>query len=237
MLKEKLIRDYDLSENLGYEEDMLEELKDYSGYICDVIMEISDRYVSIYDYELWEIAPTLRYYIEESIEEFGTSENIDLIRIFQQGQYYYNSGLFYENLDNIIWNVAVIKLDELIENCNIDLPAYDILIPEMESYLYNYLDNIDNNNHVEDIEGVVVDMYNDYLEDNNYMEFEAMFDADSILIISKDNGGLSTLKFEYFKDGFIEYCKDYDITLPDIKDLKDYLISCNYNVVEIKEVE
>lgn len=167
MLKEKLMKNYDLGENLGYEQDMLDEItKNYdSGYIGDIIIEISDAYVNIYDYELWDLAPKLRYYIEESIEEFGTSENIDLIRIFQQGQYYYNSGLFYDNLDEIIWNVAVIKLNEIIENCNIDLPAYDILAEEVEGYLTEYLQGIDNNNDISVIGDKMEDLINDYITD------------------------------------------------------------------------
>ena len=170
MLKERLLKQYDLGENVGYEEDMLEELVDYSGYICDAIMDLSDRYVDIYDYNQWEIAPVLRDYIEDSIQEFGISKQVNLADIFRQGQYYYNSSLFYENLDDIIWNMAVIKLDEIIEAYNIDLPAYNVLVEEIEGYLNDCLADIDNNNYINDIENVVENMFKDYIKDKKYEE-------------------------------------------------------------------
>ena len=154
----KLLKDYDLCENLGYEKEMLDEIVEYDNdYICDAIMEISDAYVSIYNYELWDLAPKLRYYIENSITEFGASANMDLIRIFQQGQYYYNSSLFYENLDNIIWNIAINKLADIVYNLEYD--------PEIEGLIPEYLGCIDDNSDISVIGDKMQELINDYITD------------------------------------------------------------------------
>lgn len=172
MLKEKLLKKYDLGENLGYEELMLDELITYTGRIDDSITELASEHVYIYENQLWEIAPKIRSYIEKSLIAYGTPIEGDLLDIFRQGQDYYNRYIFDCNVDEIIWNIAVIKLDEIIEECGIDLPAYDILAEDMENYLNDYLSDIDNNNYVGDIEDLVEDMFNDYLIDNNYKEEE-----------------------------------------------------------------
>lgn len=61
------------------------------------------------------------------------------------------------------------------------------------------------------------------------------FNKDNLLIITRDNGGLSTFKYDYFKDDFERWTNDLDIDIVDIKDLEIYLNESGYNVVEIKE--
>ena len=170
MLMEELWKEYDLDKNLGYEELMLDELATYTGRIEDAIGELASKHVYIYENDLWEIAPEIRSYIEKSILAYGFPIGDDLLNIFRQGQDLYNRYIFDLNIDKIIWNIAVIKLDEIVKECTIDLPDFNILIEEMESYLEIYLEGIDNNDYIEDIEDIIEDMFNDYLIDNNLKE-------------------------------------------------------------------
>lgn len=165
MLKERLWKEYDLGENLGYEEVMLDEILGYSGRIEDAISEIASSHVYIYEDQLWKIAPKIRSYIEKSLIEYGIPIGDDLLGIFRGGQDYYNRYIFDLNLNKIIWNTATIKLDELIKECTIDLTNYNI-VEDMEDYLETYLD-INSNNYIEDIDDLLEDMFNDYLIDNN----------------------------------------------------------------------
>lgn len=169
MLKERLLKEYDLGENLGYEETMLDEILSYSGRIDDAITEIASNSVYIYEDQLWEIAPKIRNYIEKSLIEYGAPIEEDLLNVFRQGQDYYNCYIFYSNIDEIIWNIAVLRLDELIKECDIDLTSYNI-VEDMEDYLEIYLKDIDNNDYIEDIDDLLEEMLNDYLIDNNLKE-------------------------------------------------------------------
>lgn len=169
MLKEKLLKQYDLGKNLGYEETMLDEILSYSGRIEDAITEIASKHVYIYENQLWEIASEIRSYIENSLIEYGVPMEIDLTEIFRQGQDYYNHYIFHSNMDEIIWNMAVIKLDDIIKECTIDLTNCNI-VEDLEDYLEIYLNDIDNNDYIEDIDDLLEDMFNDYLIENNLKE-------------------------------------------------------------------
>ena len=61
------------------------------------------------------------------------------------------------------------------------------------------------------------------------------FNKDNLLIMTKDNGGLSTFKYDYFRNDFERWTKDLDISIVDVKDLEMYLSELGYNVLEIKE--
>lgn len=86
---------------------------DYSnGYICDIITEVCDNNVDIYNNDLWEWAKDNEYYIEQAINEFGIdSNNFDLMQLFRQGQYYYYQETCYNNLDDIIEYLILSNLD------------------------------------------------------------------------------------------------------------------------------
>ena len=113
---------------------------DYSnGYICDIITEICDNNVDIYNSDLWEWAKDNEYYIEQAINEYGIdSNNFDLIRLFQQGQYYYYEEICYKNLDDIIEYLILSNLD----------------VEEISDAVYDEILNIsgkeDNNARIED---------------------------------------------------------------------------------------
>ena len=168
MLMEKLWKEYNLGENLGYEELMLDEILTYSGKIEDAITEIASSHVYIYENQLWKIAPEIRSYIEKSLIEYGPPIELDLLEIFRGGQDFYNRYIFDLNLNKIIWNIAVLKLDEIIQKCTIDLSNYNI-VEDMKDYLEIYL-NIDSDNYIEDIDDIVEELFNDYLLDNNLKE-------------------------------------------------------------------
>lgn len=83
-----------------------EKFSDYNdGYVCDIIAEIADSSVDIYNSDLWEWAKDNEEWIEEAISSgiyTVESSNFDLIRLFQAGQYEFYTHDLYENLDDSI---------------------------------------------------------------------------------------------------------------------------------------
>lgn len=122
---------------------------DYSnGYICDIITEVCDNNVDIYNSDLWDWAKDNEYYIEQAINEFGIdSSNFDLIGLFRQGQYFYYEETCYNNLDDIIEYLILSNLD----------------VEEISDAVYDEILNIsgkkDNNarieNYIEEIEDLI----------------------------------------------------------------------------------
>ena len=202
-----MYKDYNLNESvkLGYEKAMMDDFSNYGGIIGDAITEIADNYVSIYNSELWEISPKIRYFIEEAMGEFGISNEIDLIKIFQMGQYYYNVQLLYDNLEILIFNYA-------IEYLEMNYPKiFTMLTKNLENYIEEILLDIDNNSYMEDIDTII--------DDNiDYILLEALKEGClniplTISIIDKEMlnlvGGLSILEYSLlgFKKEF-EYEKN-----------------------------
>ena len=110
--------------------------RDYNnGYICDIITEIADNHVNIYNYDLMEWAKGNTSYIEEALDEFGTPKNdrgqADFMRIIQQGQYYYNEMNIYESLEESLkyfmydYIEKNLKIEELTEEQNDNLLEWD----------------------------------------------------------------------------------------------------------------
>lgn len=101
----KKIKIEDLKKDL-YIGDLGDRLVDYdSGYVCDVISEIADNNVDIYNYDLLEWAKNNYSYIEEAIDQFGfPQENgrADFFRAIMQGQYLAYEQELYENLKDIL---------------------------------------------------------------------------------------------------------------------------------------
>ena len=175
----KFKRDYDLLEGIGYEEDMIDTISDYPDncIIADAIIEIADSNVYLYNEDLWEIAPKLRFFIEDAIYDYGIGE-IDLIKIFQIGQLEYNSQVMYNNIDQIIFNIALDYLEMLLDNINIDIEAF-IEGVDMDTLLYDYIGSelklsIDNNSRIEEINVLVNDTFFNFIEEEgiNLINFE-----------------------------------------------------------------
>lgn len=115
-----------------------DNLCDYSsGYICDIISEIADNNVDIYNYDLLEWAKGNYSYIEDAIDELGTPTDrqgrADFIGMIRQGQYIYYEQDLYDNLDDIIKNYIYnyitneLGIEEITEEQEeeIDMLSYD----------------------------------------------------------------------------------------------------------------
>ena len=89
--------DVDVSSLCDYEE---------TQYLSDILSEIADNNVSIYNYDLLEWCKNNYNYVEDAICELGfpndSNNKPDLIRAIQQGQYYYNYEEITNNLDDMI---------------------------------------------------------------------------------------------------------------------------------------
>ena len=138
-------------ENLVSIKDLKDEFMDYDqGYICDVISEIADSNVDIYNYDLlksaWDLYSSGAY--DDAMSEQGSSNNI--IKDFQMAQYYYYSGLLYEYLEDIIIEYIEIKADELTNNVDV----LDYVLENIKEY--------DNNDRLEDIIEDIKDLINDF---------------------------------------------------------------------------
>jgi hypothetical protein len=117
--------------------DFGEEFEQYdNGYICDIITEIADRNVSIYNYVLLNWAKDNYGYIEEAMDEFGqptdNKGHFDFIKCIQQGQFYANEQDIYENLKDIILNrlynyiVSNLGITEITEKQNFEIECLNI---------------------------------------------------------------------------------------------------------------
>lgn len=109
------------------------------GYICDVITEIADNHVNIYNNDLLEWAKGNYSYIGDATREFGRPD--DFIKEIKQGQFYAYEQDLYENIEDMILLYAY---NYLKEN---EISLNDEQIKELE----DSLSNIDNNNEISDI--------------------------------------------------------------------------------------
>ena len=105
---------------------------DYNeGYICDVIAEISDDHVDIYYSDLFEWCKGNFGYVNEWIEECGSSG--DIIKDIQGGQYKQISDELYENMEemlllfayNYLFANGIILNDEQLEELESDISIMD----------------------------------------------------------------------------------------------------------------
>ncbi|MBZ2387332.1 hypothetical protein K8P03_08560 [Anaerococcus murdochii] len=124
---------YSLYENL---------LSENSGCLTDKISEIADYAVDVYSSDLYRSLPKLANsgYYDRVAEEFGLSGDLD--RDIMSAQYLRNTDDLYENLDDIVRNVAIsiakdyeLPLTEGIEEAlnNIgDCSSYDSIEPILD---------------------------------------------------------------------------------------------------------
>ena len=141
---------YNLLNNLPDDEKVINEIFEYGDltYISDAMEEVARENVCIYDNDLWEIAPNIQEYIEETIlNRPANTQSIhsDLVKIFMAGHYNYNITLLYENLEEIIYNYAINYIEE--KQIKIDLEELEL-----------ELASIDHNNTFDDIVDVVNEM-------------------------------------------------------------------------------
>ncbi len=154
--------------------DVCEEVEgNYSGgtYLGDAITEVADSNINIYYNELWETAPDIKEYIEEGLEEglVDTTSSVDLMKIFQVGEYKYYTALLYENLENIIFNYAVEYFNnnyvELFKNLT-ELEKQD-RIEHAEEKIEEFINDndLDNNNTFDDIEEAIKELVEELEEE------------------------------------------------------------------------
>lgn len=111
-----------------------------NGYISDVIQEIADNGVDIYNYALWDWAKDNSEYVEDAIDEFGwDSKNSTLIQLFQMSQYLQIQEELYENLDDIIIYWIYDKIE------------YEEITLEEKQAIIDYCYRIDNNMELENV--------------------------------------------------------------------------------------
>lgn len=138
--------------------DLFDTGVNYNGcyYICDMITEVADSYVDIYNSDLLDWAKNNYNYIEEALDELGTPQDnngkADFFQMIRQGQYLYYDNLFCDNLDNFI-KYYVLKY--LIDNkINID-------DEKLEELLKVDSTDIDSNDYLEDIDNYVEEFLKD----------------------------------------------------------------------------
>ena len=84
-----------------------------SDYIDDIIAEISDDIIYIYNYDLLEWARHNYYYIEEYVKEFGIdNENFDFFGIISGGHLLYIKQMLYENKNNMLLYLTYYMLQQ-----------------------------------------------------------------------------------------------------------------------------
>lgn len=144
--------------------DLFEVGVDYNGryYICDMITDVADSFVDIYNSDLLDWTKNNYSYIEEALDEFGTPQDsngrADFLKMMSQGEFLYYDNLFYDNLDNFI-KYYVLKY--LIDNkINID-------DEKLEELLQIDSTDINNNDCLEDINSYVEEFLKDKGEDEN----------------------------------------------------------------------
>lgn len=122
------------------------------GYIGDIITELADSNVDIYNSDLSEWAKDNVSYIEEAINMWGIPKDegghADYYRMIQQGQYYMYEQDLYNNIEDILkyWAYSYIEdnynLTELTEEQNDEIEFLNYNNFEKLEDLKNELDNI-----------------------------------------------------------------------------------------------
>lgn len=130
--------------------------KGYSDdYICDIVNELADSNVDIYNSDLLEWAKDNYSYIDEATAELGHGK--DFINDIQIGQYYYNNNEIYDNLKEYLKYFAY---DYLLNKKGIE-----VIKDEDIKNIDSELDYIDNNNYLSDIE-IIIDNFVESLEES-----------------------------------------------------------------------
>lgn len=127
---------------------------DYSGhhYICDVISEIADNNIDIYNYDLFEWCKTNYEWVEDAIAQgLCDTSSPSIPRMIQAGQYEYNSSNLYEHLDSIMLNYCLNFIEQDLSIKEITQEQYD----EIEAKCTN----VDNNDTLDDFEDFLSELF------------------------------------------------------------------------------
>ena len=138
--------------NFLYLGDLGDQLTQYNeGYICDVITEIADNNIDIYNYDLLQWVANNLYnidYCDRAINEVGAD---NLISMIQGGQYLAYSEELYNNLEDIVKNYVLNHIEEL---------EIEEITTEQWEEIESEIDFNDNNARLEDIQEQINDILN-----------------------------------------------------------------------------
>ena len=103
----------EVEKNFESYEEYITEYYNYQNYIDDIIHDIANNNVDIYNYDLLEWAKSNYSYIEDYVKEFGIdSQNFDFIDIIRGGQYLYIEQTLYNNKELMLEYLAYYILDD-----------------------------------------------------------------------------------------------------------------------------
>lgn len=168
-----LKKDYVL---LGCIDDEIDALtsftNDYSGgeYIGDVIAEIADAQIPIYTHDIWKNIYEIKEYIEEAISSglVSLDGNVDLDKVFQVGYYQFYTQSLYNNLDSMVYNMMVERVNTFLSDfINGDSEGVDLNL--IEDAIEDKSSNYDNNNTFDVIEEDVEEIIQS-IKDGEYNE-------------------------------------------------------------------
>lgn len=128
----------ELESNLSYSYG--EQITNYNcGYICDVFSEIATSNIDIYYSNIFNWAKDNTWYIDESIKEYGSCN--DIVKQIQMAQGYAFEQELYENEFDILKYYAYNYLKDNEINLNED----------QQIDLENFIEKLNNNNKLEEI--------------------------------------------------------------------------------------
>lgn len=103
----------EVEKNFESYEEYITEYYNYQNDVDDIIHDIADNNVDIYNYDLLEWAKDNYNYIEDYVKEFGIdSQNFDFIGIIRGGQYLYIEQTLYNNKELMLEYLAYYILDD-----------------------------------------------------------------------------------------------------------------------------
>lgn len=160
-------------------------LSENSAYLSDKISEVADQSVDVYSSDLYKSLPDLKEggYYERVAEEFGLSGDLD--KDIMSAQCLRNTDELYENLDDIVRNVAIsiaedyeLPLTEGIEealnnisNCN-SHDSIEPILDELKDTIGNEAQEIAKDKLIS--EGIDLDDFiEEYLEEINVYELDS----------------------------------------------------------------
>lgn len=138
----------EVAKNFESYEEYITEYYNYQNDIDDIIRDIADNNVDIYNYDLLEWAKDNYSYIEDYVKEFGIdSQNFDFIDIIRGGQYLYIEQTLYNNKESMLEYLAYYILDdkgytELEEEKATEISMIDFNRIETIDELEEEIDNI-----------------------------------------------------------------------------------------------
>lgn len=103
----------EVEKNFESYEEYITEYYNYQNDIDDIIHDIADNNVDIYNYDLLEWAKDNYSYIEDYVKEFGIdSQSFDFIDIIRGGQFLYIEQTLYNNKESMLEYLAYYILDD-----------------------------------------------------------------------------------------------------------------------------